>query len=149
MVLKSNLVEHQNWSSLSLFFFFFFSWFEWIISYLRDSSWPKQGFWPLCHIVSIFWEEWSGLQCLNPLIGQWIHQVYICYFQKIQLFDHLIVLRHGQLKRRFEYKTLFSIKYLYKHLYTMRSSILEKHGRQILIYSYLRHYYPHPYKSEW
>ena len=61
-------------------------------------------------------------------------QVYIGYFQKIQLFDQLIVLKHGQFEWPFwkpnclEYETLFSIKYLYKRLYIMRSTILEKHG---------------------
>ena len=40
-----------------------------------------------------------------------------------------------------EHKILFSVKYLYKRLYIMRSCILKSIGAQILIYSYLRHYY--------
>ena len=37
VVLKLSLVEHHNWSSLSLFFLF--HWFERIVSYLRSSFW--------------------------------------------------------------------------------------------------------------
>ena len=53
---------------------------------------------------SNFWEEWSGMQCQKVVysaIGQLIHQAYIFYFQKIQLFAQLIVLQHGQLNERF------------------------------------------------
>ena len=98
-VLKLSLVEHHNWLSLSLFFLF--HWFERIVSYLRGSFWAMHDFCPLYHTFPTFWEEWSGLQCQKPSIGQWIHQVYICYFQKIQLFDQLIVLQHGQLNGLF------------------------------------------------
>ena len=63
---------------------------------------PIHDFCPLHHIVSIFWEEWRGLQCPKPSIGQWIHQVYICYFQKIQLFDQLII-----------YITAWSVEWLF------------------------------------
>ena len=99
VVLKLSLVEHHNWSSLSLFFLF--HWFVEIVSNSRGSIWVIHDFCPLYHIVSTFWEERSGLQCQNPSIGQWIHQVYVGYFQKIHLFDQLIVLQHGQLNDRF------------------------------------------------
>ena len=71
VVLKLSHVEDHNWSSLSLFFLLF-HWFKWIISYLRGSFWPMHDFCPLYHTVSIFWEEWSGLQCQKPSIGQLI-----------------------------------------------------------------------------
>ena len=80
---------------------FLFHWFERIVSYLRGSFWAIHDFCPLYHTVPTFLEEWSGLHCQKPSIGQWIHQVYICYFQKIQLFDQLIVLQHGHLNGRF------------------------------------------------
>lgn len=44
------------------------------------------------------------MQCQKVVysaIGQLIHQAYIFYFQKIQLFAQLIVLQHGQLNERF------------------------------------------------
>ena len=86
-LLKLSLVEPHNWSSPSLFFLL--HWFEQIVSYLRGRFWPIHDFCPIYHILPIFSEEWSGLPCQNPSIGQWI-QVYICYFWKIQLFDQLI-----------------------------------------------------------
>ena len=126
VALKLSLIEHYNWSSESLFFLF--HWFERIVSCLRGSFWPIHDFCLLYHIVSIFWEEWSVLQCQKPSLGQWINQVYVCYFQKIQLFDQLIVLQHGQLNNRFGNQIVWNIKYLYKRLYIVHSSILEKHG---------------------
>ena len=71
---------NRSWSSLSLFFLF--HWLEWIFSYFRGSSWLIHDFCPLYHIVPIYWEQWGSLQCHKPSIGQWVHQVYICYFQR-------------------------------------------------------------------
>ena len=71
---------NRSWSSLSLFFLF--HWLDWIFSYFRGSSWLIHDFYPLYHIVPIYWEQWGSLQCKKPSIGQWVHKVYICYFQR-------------------------------------------------------------------
>ena len=71
---------NRSWSSLSLFFLF--HWLEWLFSYFRGSSWPIHDFCQLYHIVPIYGEKWGSLQCQKPSIGQWVHQVYICYFQR-------------------------------------------------------------------
>ena len=66
------------------------------------------------HTVPIFLKEWSGLQCQKPSIGQRIHQVYICYFLKTQLFDQLIALQHGQLNDRFVNQIVWNMKYYFR-----------------------------------
>ena len=48
-----------------------------------------------------------------------------------------------------EYKILFSIKYLCKRLSICARVFWKNMGAQILVYSYLRHYCLHSYKSEW
>ena len=50
VVLKLSLVEHHNWSSLSLFFLF--HWFERIVSYLRSSFWVIHILCPLIRNIS-------------------------------------------------------------------------------------------------
>ena len=84
---KTESCEHHSWYSLTLCFLFYQ--FEWIVSYLRGSSWAIHDFCPLYHIVPNFGEEWSGLtvsKAFDRLMNT--PSVYICYFQEIQWFEY-------------------------------------------------------------
>ena len=63
------------------------------------------------------------MQCQKVVysaIGQLIHQAYIFYFQKIQLFAQLIVLQHGQLNERFRNQIVQNINVIFNQVFVQK-----------------------------
>ena len=97
----------------------------------------------------------SSLQCQKISIDQGIHQVYICYVQKVQLFEQLVILQSGQLNDSFGNQIILNLRYYFWssvciNNYTLFLRVFwNRIGTQIMVYSFLCQYCPHPYKSEW
>ena len=148
MVQKLSLAGYHSWSSLSLCFYFSSIWMNCLLfeRWLLTHSW----FLPVMPYSSNFLRriEWSTVsKALDR--SKSIFFIFKRFSYLFNLLYCCMVSWMTALETDF-----FHIKYFRSSIRTNNYSwcaqvFWKTMGAQILVYSYLRHYCPHPYKSEW